>query len=117
MPRFVRFLIDAAIYFCLGLVLWVHAILQDSNPSPRGIVTGPQVPIRLRFNSRIDAPRCRLYVEKGGNIRQIPIATQTAADTLNGQVLNLTPGEYSIRWQVLAVDGHITRGEYPFSVR
>jgi methionine-rich copper-binding protein CopC len=30
---------------------------------------------------------------------------------------DLSPGAYSVRWQVLAVDGHITRGEVPFTVR
>ena len=28
----------------------------------------------------------------------------------------LQPGEYTVRWQVLAVDGHITRGDVPFTV-
>ena len=30
--------------------------------------------------------------------------------------LDLTPGAYIIRWQVLAVDGHITRGDVPLTV-
>jgi len=30
--------------------------------------------------------------------------------------LDLTPGSYVLRWQVLAVDGHITRGDVPFTV-
>ena len=30
--------------------------------------------------------------------------------------LDLTPGAYVVRWQVLAVDGHITRGDVPFTV-
>jgi methionine-rich copper-binding protein CopC len=29
---------------------------------------------------------------------------------------HLAPGNYTIRWQVLAVDGHITRGDVPFTV-
>jgi methionine-rich copper-binding protein CopC len=28
----------------------------------------------------------------------------------------LLPGEYRLRWQVLASDGHITRGEISFAV-
>jgi methionine-rich copper-binding protein CopC len=28
----------------------------------------------------------------------------------------LAPGDYRLRWQVLAYDGHITRGEIPFTV-
>ncbi len=29
---------------------------------------------------------------------------------------DLRPGDYTVRWQVLAVDGHITRGDVPFTV-
>jgi copper resistance protein C len=28
----------------------------------------------------------------------------------------MAPGSYSVRWQVLAIDGHITRGDVPFTV-
>jgi methionine-rich copper-binding protein CopC len=30
--------------------------------------------------------------------------------------VTLTPGTYVLRWQVLAIDGHITRGDVPFTV-
>ena len=38
-----------------------------------------------------------------------------AEDVLSAGV-TLTPGAHTLRWQVLAVDGHITRGEVPFTV-
>jgi len=43
--------------------------------------------------------------------------TVVAADILSATANDLKPGEYQLRWQVLAVDGHITRGEIPFTVR
>jgi len=27
------------------------------------------------------------------------------------------PGAWRLRWQVLALDGHITRGDVPFAIR
>jgi len=30
--------------------------------------------------------------------------------------MGLAAGAYRLRWQVLASDGHITRGEIPFTV-
>jgi methionine-rich copper-binding protein CopC len=30
--------------------------------------------------------------------------------------VTLAPGAYTLHWQVLAVDGHITRGNVPFTV-
>ncbi len=64
-----------------------HAILMESMPAADGAVTGPRVALTLRYNSRIDRKRSRL--------------TLTAPDK---------------GWQVLAIDGHITRGDIPFTV-
>jgi hypothetical protein len=81
------------------------------------VVSGPDITIRLKFNSRIDAAHSHLYLDGGSHSQQIEIAGNAAPDTLLGQAKKLTAGEYRIEWQVLAVDGHITRGEVPFTVR
>ncbi len=38
------------------------------------------------------------------------------ADTLQTSAELTKPGAYVVRWQVLAIDGHITRGDVPFTV-
>ncbi len=35
---------------------------------------------------------------------------------LRATASGLRPGTYKLRWQVLAIDGHITRGDIPFRV-
>lgn len=97
--------------------LWAHAILVDSDPAPRAVVPGPDVALRLKFNSRIDAPHSRLSLVNGRDSRPVKIGAQPSPDTLVGRVTGLVPGRAVLRWQVLAVDGHITRGELPFEVR
>ena len=94
-----------------------HAILKESLPAPHSVVSGPDIEIRLRFNSRIDAGHSRVYLDGGSHPQQIEISRQAAPDTLLGHAKNVTAGEYRIQWQILAVDGHITRGEVPFTVR
>lgn len=94
-----------------------HAILLESNPSINTTVAGPSIPIKLRFNVRIDATRSRLtLVKPDASTQSLAIAKDAPADTLASQAQGLNPGEYRIRWQVLASDGHITRGEIPFQV-
>jgi len=94
-----------------------HAILKDSSPAPNSTVTGPDVPLRLQFNVRIDAARSKLQLVKPDNsISDLTVAAQTSPDTLSAKMTGLQPGAYKIRWQVLAPDGHITRGEIPFKV-
>ena len=93
-----------------------HAILVDSQPPARGSVGAGPVGITLRFNSRIDAGRSRLMLRGAGQDQVLPLAPGGTEDVLRTQA-EVTPGEYVLRWQVLAVDGHITRGDVPFTVR
>jgi methionine-rich copper-binding protein CopC len=81
-------------------------------------MAGPDIQISLRFNSRIDGRRSSLVlVAPNGEQRTLVIAETTAPDSLGSQATGLTGGSYVLRWQVLAADGHISRGEVPFSVR
>jgi methionine-rich copper-binding protein CopC len=94
-----------------------HAVLLESTPSLKSAVSGPDLPIKLRFNVRIDALRSRLtLIRPDGSVQPLEISKQTPADTLLAEAVGLAAGPYRLRWQVLASDGHITRGEIPFTV-
>lgn len=94
-----------------------HAILKETHPVANSKVTGPDVPVMLKYNVRIDAKLSKLQLLNPDNsTSDLPIETQTSPDTLNSKATGLKPGAYRIRWQVLAPDGHITRGEIPFTV-
>ena len=94
-----------------------HAVLKESHPAANGNVSGPDVPIMLKYNARIDAKLSKLQLLHPDNTTSdLKIQDQTSADTLNAKATALKPGAYRILWQVLAPDGHITRGEVPFTV-
>ena len=94
-----------------------HAVLLESTPSLKSAVSGPNVPIKLRFNVRIDALRSRLtLIHPDGSSQALEISKQTPADSLLAEATGLAAGRYRLRWQVLASDGHITRGEIAFTV-
>jgi len=100
-----------------GTLVEGHAILKESRPAVNSKVPGPEVPIMLKYNVRIDAKLSKLQLLNPDNsVRDLTIEAQTSADTLNSKATGLVPGDYKIRWQVLAPDGHITRGEVPFTV-
>jgi methionine-rich copper-binding protein CopC len=95
-----------------------HAILKSSSPAIGGTVNGPDVPITLMFNVRVDAKRSKLeLLLPGASTVDLPIGKQSAANSLVSKASGLKPGAYTIRWQVLAPDGHISRGEIPFTVK
>ena len=95
-----------------------HAILLRATPAADSTLAGPDVPFELRFNSRIDARRSRLSILlPGGKLRPLSIEQQTSADTLRSKAAHLEPGVYRLQWQVLASDGHVSRGEVAFTIK
>ena len=96
---------------------WAHAILMDSTPKLSSTVKGPDLDINLRFNVRIDGGRSRVRLEApGGTTSTLTIASQSKPNILQAHAAGLKPGVYILQWQVLASDGHMSRGEIPFTV-
>jgi copper resistance protein C len=93
-----------------------HAILEESTPPAGTSVTAGSLDVRFRYNSRIDRGRSRLtLIGPDRHHDTIPILSDGPPNIIAAH-LSLTPGSYLIRWQVLAVDGHITRGDVPIIV-
>lgn len=109
---FILFLIAVASEVC-----WAHAILMDSTPKLNSAVKGPDLDINLRFNVRIDGGRSRVrLVAADGTTSTLTLAPQARPDVLQTHAAGLKPGAYQLQWQVLAADGHMSKGEIPFTV-
>ena len=94
-----------------------HAVLVVSKPTAQAIVHGESLPVILKFNSRIDGPHCTLALAREGRAPQpLKLQKQPAPDTIEATADHLQPGSYTLQWQALAADGHITRGQIPFTV-
>src|ERR1700761_8732379 len=97
---------------------FAHAVLLSSSPEKDAVLSGPDITISLKYNSRIDGARSTLSLLKpDGTVEKIGTPEQQAPDTLAARAHGLAKGAYVLRWQVLAHDGHITRGEVPFKVQ
>jgi methionine-rich copper-binding protein CopC len=95
-----------------------HAILVRSTPKPHESVVSGKLDVVLEFNSRIDAGRSSVtLILPGGKAESLAMLPQPSPSTLSATTAPLAAGSHSLRWQVLATDGHITRGEIPFDVK
>jgi methionine-rich copper-binding protein CopC len=93
-----------------------HAILEESTPPTGASVKAGPLDLRLRYNSRIDRSRSRLTLIRPGHDKDtIAITREDPPDIISAHLI-LPPGPCIIRWQVLATDGHITRGDVPLNV-
>jgi hypothetical protein len=96
-----------------------HAILVNSTPKANETVAGPAVALTLTFNSAVDQARSILLLEQSDRLTSKVAVTidRSSPEKLTGKASRLAPGAYKLRWQVLAVDGHITRGQLAFQVK
>jgi copper resistance protein C len=101
-----------------GRLIEGHAILKESSPAANSTIVGPDITITLKYNVRIDSARSKLQLSHpDDSVTNLPLEKQVSPDTLSSKATGLTPGTYKLQWQVLAPDGHITRGVVPFSVK
>jgi copper resistance protein C len=94
-----------------------HATLVRSSPAAHAAVKPGDLPITLTYNSRIDASRSSLVlVGPDGKRQPLAVEKQAGPNVLSAKAAGLKPGSYTVEWQVLATDGHITRGTIDFRV-
>jgi methionine-rich copper-binding protein CopC len=94
-----------------------HAIIIAAAPAPGAVLHATSLPVRLRFNSRIDLARSRLtLIGPDAAARTLPLDAAAGQDMLATEATGLVTGHYRLRWQVLGVDGHITRGDIQFEI-
>jgi len=98
-----------------------HALVVASEPVVGAALAAGPSRVWVRFNSRIDHARSRLVLH-GPEKAEAPLTLDPAAGdpVLLAAAADAVPwaaGEWRLRWQVLALDGHITRGDVPFTLR
>jgi methionine-rich copper-binding protein CopC len=94
-----------------------HAIIVSAIPAAGATVSGPDIDLVFTFNVRVDASRSKLVLTApDGSTSDIEILANDSPAVLAGHLTGLRAGAYSVRWQVLATDGHITRGDVSFAV-
>ena len=113
--RFGSFLVAGLCAFA-SMAASAHAILVDSSPKANGTLTAGHVQMVFKYNSKIDQHRSRLVlIDPDKKETVLTIVTGSKSNELDTSA-DLTPGAYTLRWQALALDGHITRGDLPFTV-
>jgi len=98
-----------------------HAVLIDSTPKDKAVLTAPPREVILRFNARIEQRVAQLVLVDGtGRKLALPAAAQghgaARSDRLVVPLPPLGPGSYQLQYRILATDGHATPGLMRFTV-
>jgi methionine-rich copper-binding protein CopC len=95
-----------------------HAIVVAARPAMNSTVAVGDLDVRITFNSRIDVKRSSLALAApDAIITPIELEPDAPPGVLIGRARTAIGGRWTLRWQVLSIDGHITQGEITFFVR
>jgi copper resistance protein C len=97
-----------------------HALLAKSEPARRAVLTRPPSQVRLWFNERLEPAFCSITVTAEDGKPVTEHAARVSAQ--DGRLLELalpalSPGGYTVQYQVLSVDGHTVKASYRFTVQ
>jgi methionine-rich copper-binding protein CopC len=102
-----------------GSVL-AHAFPEQAEPAVGATVEHSPDTVRIQFDADLEPAFSTLHVLNG---QGQPVGqTASLVDPRQSRLLvarlpPLGPGIYKVVWRVVAVDGHVTQGEYTFTVR
>lgn len=94
-----------------------HAIVVAAKPAAKSTVAAGTLDIRIVFNSAIDRRRSSLVLRSPDAADSSVTLIDSAPGVLAGRAEAALGGAWTLHWQVLSRDGHITRGVIPFFVR
>jgi methionine-rich copper-binding protein CopC len=99
---------------------WAHAKLVRSDPLVHTVLRRPPMEVRLWFSLRLESAfsTAELLDHSGKRINeQLARVSPADARLLSFKVPRLPSGEYTVRYRVLSLDGHVVESEFRFAVK
>jgi methionine-rich copper-binding protein CopC len=95
-----------------------HAFPAAEEPLVGSTITTIPKQISIKFDAPIESLFAQLKVVDSDGNREDSAPPSVEADqrTLSVPVNPLTPGDYTVKWSVVAQDGHRTEGSYSFTL-
>ena len=96
---------------------WAHAYPAVSIPNNGATVKEPPREVRIQFTEGVEIAFSQITVKgPNGEVVSQGKLRQLADDTLAIDLKPLNPGNYTVEWQVLSVDTHVTEGLLRFTI-
>lgn len=108
----------AAFTLCLAHMVFAHAFPRSQTPPAGATVSTPPAQVSITFDAPLEAMFYRLQVLSANDVDETDGHASIGSDSrsLSAPIKPLAPGDYTVRWAVVAEDGHRTEGSYTFTV-
>jgi copper transport protein len=107
----------AAVALAVPAAASAHATLEHTVPSFKARLTTPPRVLRLSFSEAVEPVglSIRVYTARGRLVSEPP-HLMPGNHAVEASLKRLPRGGYTVRWHVLAFDGHVSSGVFTFGV-
>ena len=101
-------------------VVFAHAALTKAEPARRAVLAASPKQVRLWFNEEIEADYASLSLHDATGkalTEKKPLVHPDDAKSIYLELPELIGGQYTVKFRVLSVDGHVVDSEYKFTVK
>lgn len=115
----VTLLVMFPILFHSSLVM-AHATLVKSDPPRRASLSSPPKQVQLWFNEKIEGAYASVAVidsKKRSITENNPEVVLDDPKSVILHIPQIEPGQYTVQYRVMSVDGHVIESSYDFSVK
>jgi methionine-rich copper-binding protein CopC len=97
--------------------VWAHAYPAASSPLDGATLKEPPREVRIQFTEGLELVFSQIVVKgSNGDVVSQGKLRKLADDTVAIDLKPLGPGNYTVEWQVLSIDTHVTEGVLRFAV-
>ncbi len=120
MTRLLAFVIAFVSFCSFPVTSWAHAFPDHSDPKVGATVNPSPSLIRIWFDSELESAFSKITVRNADD--KTVDKEDSMVDAANPKLLEvsvptLPPGKYRVIWNVVAKDGHRTKGDFTFKVK
>lgn len=117
---FNRLGLAAILFLALQSHAWAHAFLDQADPKVGSTVTGSPAVVKAWFTQELEPAFSTLQVTDAQG-REVDKKDAHLDDKDKKMFIvslpPLSPGTYTVTWQVVSVDTHRTQGHFEFTVK
>jgi len=95
-----------------------HSFPKQTHPAAGSTVNSPPSEVAIEFDSPVRALSVKLQVLDSTGVDETAGATVVSKDRhcVSAPLKLLKPGEFTVKWKVMAQDGHGSEGSFSFMV-
>jgi len=109
------------IIFLLAIpsIVFAHVYLLECSPEQNAVLDKAPEKVTIAFVGSVETAFSKIEVFNADGTKVSKKTSYSDSDTVIESALDdgIGPGEYTVKWKCMSLDGHMQTGEYKFTIK